>query len=229
MPYELYLVHHGVDGQQWGVRNGPPYPLSRGRGVSKKKKKSPSILQKAVAKHKAKKAEKERNEKAAAAAKHAEDRQKAIDSGSASDILKFKGEITPDEMQNAINRIQKEQKLEELRKTESRSVEQRMDDVNKRAKNISTYMDTALSLYNNYDKITNIIDKKKKEPIEKAKKELIRSGDIDRILANRKALSTDELQEAYKRISTTEQLYLKQAGGKHNKPYGGGRHNKNKP
>lgn len=25
--YELY--HHGIKGQQWGVRNGPPYPLSR--------------------------------------------------------------------------------------------------------------------------------------------------------------------------------------------------------
>lgn len=23
------LVHHGIDGQKWGVRNGPPYPLER--------------------------------------------------------------------------------------------------------------------------------------------------------------------------------------------------------
>lgn len=30
--YELY--HHGIKGQQWGVRNGPPYPLN----VSIKKK-----------------------------------------------------------------------------------------------------------------------------------------------------------------------------------------------
>lgn len=22
-----YLEHHGVDGQKWGKRNGPPYPL----------------------------------------------------------------------------------------------------------------------------------------------------------------------------------------------------------
>ena len=23
------LCHHGIDGQKWGVRNGPPYPLNR--------------------------------------------------------------------------------------------------------------------------------------------------------------------------------------------------------
>lgn len=25
--YKKYLKHHGVKGQQWGVRNGPPYPI----------------------------------------------------------------------------------------------------------------------------------------------------------------------------------------------------------
>lgn len=25
----MYIAHHGIKGQQWGVRNGPPYPLSR--------------------------------------------------------------------------------------------------------------------------------------------------------------------------------------------------------
>lgn len=25
------LSHHGIDGQRWGVRNGPPYPLSSSR------------------------------------------------------------------------------------------------------------------------------------------------------------------------------------------------------
>ncbi|MBO7451084.1 MAG: GNAT family N-acetyltransferase [Clostridiales bacterium] len=26
---ETYLAHHGVKGQQWGIKNGPPYPLHR--------------------------------------------------------------------------------------------------------------------------------------------------------------------------------------------------------
>ena len=38
MPYEIYLAHHGVDGQKWGVKHGPPYPLKKG-GIKKAKKK----------------------------------------------------------------------------------------------------------------------------------------------------------------------------------------------
>lgn len=29
------LFHHGVKGQKWGVRNGPPYPLGEKKGVAK--------------------------------------------------------------------------------------------------------------------------------------------------------------------------------------------------
>lgn len=32
------LMHHGVDGQKWGVKNGPPYPLERGHKTSGKRK-----------------------------------------------------------------------------------------------------------------------------------------------------------------------------------------------
>lgn len=36
----LYLVHHGIKGQKWGVRNGPPYPLGESdKSASEKKAK----------------------------------------------------------------------------------------------------------------------------------------------------------------------------------------------
>lgn len=34
----LYLAHHGIMGQKWGKRNGPPYPLSPGAHSSSEKK-----------------------------------------------------------------------------------------------------------------------------------------------------------------------------------------------
>ena len=29
MFHSYYLIHHGIKGQQWGKRNGPPYPLDK--------------------------------------------------------------------------------------------------------------------------------------------------------------------------------------------------------
>ena len=34
----IFLVHHGITGQKWGVRNGPPYPLSAGAKSAKEKR-----------------------------------------------------------------------------------------------------------------------------------------------------------------------------------------------
>ena len=43
MIYEEYavngvLIHHGIKGQHWGTRNGPPYPLSAGAHSASEKK-----------------------------------------------------------------------------------------------------------------------------------------------------------------------------------------------
>ena len=31
------ILHHGIEGQKWGVQNGPPYPLDRQTNGTKKK------------------------------------------------------------------------------------------------------------------------------------------------------------------------------------------------
>ncbi|MCD8158977.1 MAG: polymorphic toxin type 50 domain-containing protein [Clostridiales bacterium] len=43
--YSPTLCHHGVKGQKWGVRNGPPYPLKKGL---KKKSESSKIIEEAI-------------------------------------------------------------------------------------------------------------------------------------------------------------------------------------
>lgn len=36
--YYETITHHGVEGQKWGVRNGPPYPLANNREYLKKRR-----------------------------------------------------------------------------------------------------------------------------------------------------------------------------------------------
>lgn len=38
--YDSFLCHHGVKGQEWGVRNGPPYPLKGGTYTDNSKHKT---------------------------------------------------------------------------------------------------------------------------------------------------------------------------------------------
>ena len=33
--HDSELYHHGIQGQKWGIRNGPPYPLESGKGSSR--------------------------------------------------------------------------------------------------------------------------------------------------------------------------------------------------
>lgn len=52
-----FLVHHGVEGQKWGVRHGPPYPLNRGsrktsnKSTSSKSKKTKISAESIVSKY----------------------------------------------------------------------------------------------------------------------------------------------------------------------------------
>lgn len=35
---DVWLAHHGIKGQKWGIKNGPPYPLdSQSKSASEKK------------------------------------------------------------------------------------------------------------------------------------------------------------------------------------------------
>ena len=38
--YGSSLCHHGIKGQEWGVQNGPPYPLNPAKDYSKAEQKA---------------------------------------------------------------------------------------------------------------------------------------------------------------------------------------------
>ncbi len=46
----MELFHHGVKGQKWGVRHGPPYPIDRSKESVEKTEKS-GIVKKTISEH----------------------------------------------------------------------------------------------------------------------------------------------------------------------------------
>lgn len=288
MPYQIYLAHHGVKRQEWGVKHGPPYPLRRAISTGKSlKKKAVS----AVAVHKEKKAQKKAEAKAAAERKKEAERQKVLASGDASDILKRRGEFsneelakaidrlgkeeilkqyqkkepsivrdmmarhkekqaqraaqaqardekaraeaerqkederqsflktanateilkrkndyTPDELQTAINRIQKEQQLEKLTENEHMAAKKTMETINSQVSDINKYLTTATNLYNNFSTIQKIYDDKKSEGIKAEKARLLTSENAEELYKRRKELDADELKTLLKRFEQVDTL-----------------------
>lgn len=75
------LEHHGIIGQKWGTKNGPPYPLDE------------NVARKVMSKSK----------------------EEAIRSGKASEVDAFKFEMTNEEINRAINRIELYNRLDSLK------------------------------------------------------------------------------------------------------------------
>lgn len=118
--YYYYLEHSGTKGMKWGRRlyqnpDGSLTPLGRVRYAKKKRdadRKRRASLEKARA---------EKTRKAA----HEAEKQKALKSGSAEEVLKFKSELTEQELRGAANRIRAENDLASLKTSKQRSIGER--------------------------------------------------------------------------------------------------------
>lgn len=102
------LQHYNIKGSKWGVRrfqykDGSLTPA----GIARYRK------QKAATK-KAQETKRKNAEAKAAAEKYEKDKQDALKKGSAEDVLKFKGDLSEEQIRSAINRIKLEQDLAAL-------------------------------------------------------------------------------------------------------------------
>lgn len=124
-----HLEHHGILGQKWGKQNGPPYPLGRDEHSAEEKKLNKFTPSGVIARYKERKeAKRKAAEKAArvqkmkegkerkaaerkAAEEHENAKQKALKSGNAEEVAKFKDELSYAELNEAVNRIDLENRL----------------------------------------------------------------------------------------------------------------------
>ena len=177
---EKTIYHHGIKGQRWGHRlyqnkDGSLTPLGRiryrknpeeGRALVTRTKKELAIRKAREAKA-AKKAEEEKRkaqEEAEAKAKAEREaaKQKLINSGTADEVYKHRSQLTKDEIEKAISRINAESRLYDLTSEHKAAVEagkqQAQQAVNKEAEKKVSALDrfeNIATAINRVDKATN--------------------------------------------------------------------------
>ena len=122
--YELYLAHHGIKGQRWGVRR---YQNPDGTLTEAGKKRYGDSVE-STPRHKPSEARKKAREEEKAR-KFEEKRQQVLKTGSATEVLKYKNFSTQKELQDAISRINTERTLKQLSDAELNSGKKFVDKV----------------------------------------------------------------------------------------------------
>lgn len=227
------LVHHGIKGQKWGIRRFQPYrqgmKVLGGKvvGVAKKVKQR---FNDSVDTHKAKRAAKTEAKAAKKQAKEEKkiedfeaEKQKAIKTGTAEDLAKFKGKLTAQEYSEAFLRLQNEKKLNELVSANQKTVWDTIDSGMAIVEKVGKYASIAATAKENFTKLDDALHKSEKEDEkaakDKAKNEFMNKATYDELIkdSSKYNLNTDEYQKVVSRL-TKENTYKNLAGIKDPEP-----------
>lgn len=212
-----FLMHHGILGMKWGRRNGPPYPLGASDHSASEKKAGwmKSLKAKSEAKKRAKKraaaiekARKTRleNEKQKRLEKEYEEkRQKILKSGKASEVEKYKGQMTNQELRDALNRIQWEQELSKLSAAETKSSFDKIDGVMKKVGTATDWVNKGVNAYNAIDKAVKLVNAE--EPEDRSFYErIIEKGNLEDIQKYESKMTASEAREAWNNYNTRKRI-----------------------
>lgn len=154
------LEHHGVEGQSWGKRHGPPYPLNRQdkaearedykkKKAAEKAKKEKERTKKRIAKAQAKAAKKEANDQKAAERKAEKlERDKKKYSKTAKDLYKHRELFTYQEIADALYKFEWENKIKDYMDKDFTRAKNSVGSFGEYAKNIVSVAKSGVDMYN---------------------------------------------------------------------------------
>ena len=198
--YSNELYHYGIRGQKWGIRRfqNPDGTLTK---AGMRRYGTVENLQKGMTKKQA--------------AEHEAEKQAAINSGKTAQIQKFSSELTREEMARAVQRIQDEQKLSELRAKDIDAGMQKVKSITNTIGQIASTAETVTKAYNAVADINNAFNSDKKLPkiglklAEQRQQEfdqLLRTKDIEYFRKNAGKFSSAELKEVEARYGKAKAI-----------------------
>lgn len=158
--YENYLAHYGILGMRWGVRryqNKDGSLTAEGRkraGIKSNSPRHKPTSAKKLAKQRAANLEKARQARVAKK-EHEEAKKTALAKGSAKDVLKYKGELTNKELQDAFNRINTEQLLSSIAAKETKGFWDKVGSITDKIGKTKDFANRGIEAWNTFVKIHN--------------------------------------------------------------------------
>lgn len=170
---DFYYLSHGGPGSgryPWGSGDRPYQRLEGSR------KKSSGLSGYIIRSKKEKRAEekqtkaqhdelKKRMEEAEKKRQHDEDKERVLRSGTASEVMKYQGELTNRELQEAYNRIDLERKLSSFSASEVKSGMEKVDKAMQNLKTINNWTSILTDSYNTFVSVYNATSEGKKNPL----------------------------------------------------------------
>lgn len=220
------LQHHGTKGMKWGVRryqnsDGSLTPAGKKRygivgtikehAAAKKKQK-----QRAAALEKAREVKKTKAEEAA-------EKKRVLESGTAEEVMRYKGRLSNKELSDAYSRLNYERLISDLSAKEiqagSEQVESLLDKAGRWANNGQKALDT----WNKSAKIVNALTKadlptfegnKKSKEAESALERLVKSGNAEQVEKHLGKFTAKQLQDVNTRFRNEDMIKERAASDK---------------
>ena len=146
-------------------------------------------------------------------------KEEILRKGSAQDIKKIRDQLSEEDYRKVFTRLDNENKLEQRINQNVKTNKEKFNEYVQMLQNVANATNSAVTTYNNVAKTVNAFNKgnKKKMPIigdssqektkeQKTKEYLVDKADLETLVKNKEKLNSKELNTAFNRIKTADQV-----------------------